>query len=571
MTRRNGLLVVACCLCAFACKKQRAGEPAPRDPEPTVGDSMFIVAKPQVTREPLPARFTAPLPGSVRELEAGAYPPTPFIRSALAAGTVQMRARFIDAITRAGASGAIPERLAGWYESLFSYSVDASTCKWLVTSAQGTLPKPAMRVIWSSLARCRDATLAPVFSRDDVPDDVIVDWYFNVDSEAPYSERVTRAATAVARTSDNDFRLRQLGFVFARMRGPESIAAITALQKTIADPHRRALVGLGMLRSSTPSGRAIGESSCKHPKVASDPMCKSDDPTLANKPRTDLDGMIEDGEEAAALLAKFPRADVVTALTRCTNTGRDYRRMQCFEQLAALDPPVAREVAKGFVADPDARLGQMARSLLRFPTPAAVEKELLRLGFKLDKPRKPEPELGERPPLTVEDMLIARGRSHWFDAETGMFPNEHDELLATLAALAAPTLDGAVFAEIPPSEADMDTGTYQLSAYLDGKRYALAAENRGDWYDVEAVIGLINALLVARNSDLRLAVLPTGDQTVNVIAGPAEGIRALVAARLISVGNAGESERVGKEFEDRVFEELRDGGHEVLRGVPIKK
>ena len=44
----------------------------------------------------------------------------------------------------------------------------------------------------------------------------------------------------------------------------------------------------------------------------------------------------------------------------------------------------------------------------------------------------------------------------------------------------------------------------------------------------------------------------------NVIAGPAAGIRALVDARLISVGNAAESERIGKEFEGRVLEELRD-------------
>src|SRR5690606_19384187 len=134
-------------------------------------------------------------------------------------------------------------------------------------------------------------------------------------------------------------------------------------------------------------------------------------------------------------------------------------------------------------------------------------KALRDLGFVLDRTN-----MGlEAKPITVEDVLFARGRTEWFDAETGTFPNAHDALLAELAALASPVLDDVIFEEIPPAESEMDDGPYRLHAYADGKRYALRAENHGDWYDVHAVIGLVNALLVARNSDIRLVVLPTGD------------------------------------------------------------
>lgn len=153
-----------------------------------------------------------------------------------------------------------------------------------------------------------------------------------------------------------------------------------------------------------------------------------------------------------------------------------------------------------------------------------------------------------------------------------MFPNQHDELLADLAALAAPALDDVVFEEIPPTLEDDEQGrgTYRLFAYADGKRLAVDARSRGDWYDVEAVMGLVNALLVERKSDVRLVVLPTTDQTVKVLAGPVKGIESLVERRLISVGDASEAERIGKEFEERVLEKLQRQGHEVLRDVQVK-
>jgi hypothetical protein len=95
-------------------------------------------------------------------------------------------------------------------------------------------------------------------------------------------------------------------------------------------------------------------------------------------------------------------------------------------------------------------------------------------------------------------------------------------------------------------------------------RAGLAAENRGDWYDVEAVVGLLNALLVARKSDTRLGMLQTGDQSVLVVAGPASGLESLADAGLLDVGDPHEPERVGKRAEDSAVQALQKDGHEEI-------
>ena len=565
-------------LCLVACKKERA-KVAPPPPAPVVDDSLFIVAKPQVNAMALPSRFTGQLPATLAELDHGERPPRSFVRSALAANTYEMRQRVIAALGRAAQVGPIPDQLAGYYAGVVGYSPTEDTCKWLLDAATGKLPKPAKDVLWGATTHCGYPSLAPAFSSEEAPDDVVVDWYFDAflgaDVELPYSDRVARAAATYARAADNDFKVRQVGFVFARMKGPESIAAITALQKSLPEP-KRSLVGVGMLRSSSPAGKAIGQRACKQPKVADDTMCDREQRKGGRAPEparpTDVKGMLEYGEDLEAVLAKHPRPAVVAALSDCVKSTRDYSRVRCLTQLAGLDGAVAFALGKQIMpAEP--RITRLVRSLEKFPDVASIDKELTQLGFALDKPKPREDRVVETP-VTVEDVLFARGRTHWFDAETGQFPNQHDELLGELAALTAPVLDGVLFEEIPPTEAEDERGegSYELHAYLGGKRYTLEAKNNGDWYDVEAVIGLVNALLVAKQSDVRVAVLPTGDQTVKVLAGPSKGIHALVDAKWIDIGQAGEAERVGKDFEDRVFESIRGdaGSGEVLRDVRIK-
>lgn len=167
--------------------------------------------------------------------------------------------------------------------------------------------------------------------------------------------------------------------------------------------------------------------------------------------------------------------------------------------------------------------------------------------------------VGEVDPTQVEGadteaVLQAAGYAHWFDVETGQFPNAHDSLLRELAALVRPSLSGVVFEEIAPED---DEGPYQLVAYADGMIYRTRAENQGDWYDVDAVLRLLDALLRARKSQDRYLALDTGDQTLIVVGGPRAAIDAALRQKLLTPGDPAEAERAGKAFETQVLQQLR--------------
>jgi hypothetical protein len=171
----------------------------------------------------------------------------------------------------------------------------------------------------------------------------------------------------------------------------------------------------------------------------------------------------------------------------------------------------------------------------RPPRDPALEERLTELAFP---PRPDAPRAFADDPSSAADLLVERGWAQSFDMETGQFPNDHDALLADLALLVRPALDGVVFEERPPT-LDPTTGEtrgpYELRAYADGKRYELLAEDRGDWYDVPAVLGLLNALLAARGSDRRFLSVSPDPQFATIIGGPARALHALVAAKLVDV------------------------------------
>jgi hypothetical protein len=130
-------------------------------------------------------------------------------------------------------------------------------------------------------------------------------------------------------------------------------------------------------------------------------------------------------------------------------------------------------------------------------------------------------------------VMIDAGRGIWFDVETDTFPNHHDELLGRLARLVRPALDGALFEEIVPAAPDDDDSPYKLRAYLDGTRYELEADNMGDWYDLTAVVGLINAVLRDRKSDQGCLILYTGDQMSQVVCGQRQALRNAIERGLL--------------------------------------
>ena len=141
-----------------------------------------------------------------------------------------------------------------------------------------------------------------------------------------------------------------------------------------------------------------------------------------------------------------------------------------------------------------------------------------------------------------------------FDAETDVFPNGHDFLLADLAELAGKDLKGVRFVEIAPTDEEdlRGEGHYTLVAFMEGKRYAVTARNLGDWYDVPASVGLVNTLLKEKKSSTRLVTIDTGDQTVQVRAGTI----ASLAKTPYVYADADQAMKDGKAFEAKALEQL---------------
>lgn len=156
----------------------------------------------------------------------------------------------------------------------------------------------------------------------------------------------------------------------------------------------------------------------------------------------------------------------------------------------------------------------------------------------------------------AELLLLAAGHAYWFDVETGTYPNQHDSLMRHLYSLTAPELDAAVFEELAPALED-ESAPYELVAYVRGKKYRTFAENLGDWYDVDAVLRLMNAIVADQKSATRFVGLTTQDQTMTIVAASSTAIAAAAKQGLLELGDPSEAERLGKDFEVRALESLR--------------
>ncbi|MBL0028335.1 MAG: hypothetical protein IPO95_04350 [Rhodanobacteraceae bacterium] len=231
--------------------------------------------------------------------------------------------------------------------------------------------------------------------------------------------------------------------------------------------------------------------------------------------------------EAALAMAKLSDPAAMTTLRAEHATIQDAKFSTYLAQ--AMQSPVSTPQATT-AATADAR---------------ALAARLRDLGFTRVDPDHP----GDA--TTADDLLVEAGHGYWFDVETGTFPNEHDSLLRSLADTVRPALDDVVFEEIAPDIDDEDGG-YVLRAYVDGQMLETAAENLGDWYDVDAVLRLLDAALLERRSDQRFVLLETMDQTATIIGGPGDVLRAALDAGLITSGDPKAAEALGKSFEDRV-------------------
>jgi hypothetical protein len=447
------------------------------DAEVTEARDPILYAEVEQAAAAPPARFAARLPRvqEFGERSGEAFPPPAYVRDLLCAGDPEMWRKAREAIT---ASGKVTlAQVADTYGGELR-SCDGDGCFAAALLGQGD-PAPLALPAWMALTRCPSSEAEAAFRRPDAPAAAVLAraevarWTADEGGaavRAPEAERVVAAAQEVLRSGPAAER-RGAAVELARA-GPKGVEALLGLHAKVREPKLRRELAMALSEADDPRAKAIWKRSCA--ADGDDPACSR----LAPKQ-----------EEASQ------------------------------EEDAGSGDPEAEGAAETTTAEAP-----------MVPPPATAPPELAaRLrSFGL------LPEGKEVVGASSADLLLTAGRAYGFDTETGQFPNEHDSLLRSLAALAGGALKDALFEEVPPAEDD-EEGVYVLRAYLDRERYETRARNLGDWYDVEAVIGLLNSVARARQLEVRWLALSTGDQTATVVAGPEKGLRDAIAARLLDL------------------------------------
>jgi hypothetical protein len=157
----------------------------------------------------------------------------------------------------------------------------------------------------------------------------------------------------------------------------------------------------------------------------------------------------------------FPLAERVRRLAAAAKEGPSHPAERSLAHLAVFDRAAAVEIARAWsLADlPEGAL-PLIHALLKFPAPGSLEASLDGLGLT-DQLHLALAENDERP-ITLQELLLHRGRAHVFSLQARHDSVRHDELLRELASLAPGVLDGLLFEQIPPAAAKLEDEELEL-------------------------------------------------------------------------------------------------------------
>lgn len=203
------------------------------------------------------------------------------------------------------------------------------------------------------------------------------------------------------------------------------------------------------------------------------------------------------------------------------------------------------------------QLAPLITALTRFPEEGGLENYLRELALL---PNEPGEYSSLDRALTASEYLGELGNVYWFDAETGVFPNEHDYLLKQVALLS--DLREVSFTEVAPQDYSSNDEPYLLKAQLGETSWQQRAENYGDWYDLSAVLALLNRIALDQESRYRFVTLPTGDQTAIIWAVEDDLLTQLTDEKLVRISPEEASMQTGKAFEKKALKGLQERTHE---------
>ncbi|WP_224372461.1 hypothetical protein [Hyalangium versicolor] len=462
-------------------------------------------------RAPVPARFSAPLPTRVEdfwaEVEKG--PPLSHVQFRLMQGDREMGERFLVALRQAAASAESLVALQGTYgEALWpeedwpieegsrgvsSIELGEPPCDWLSENleAPGREPPLIRALFWSKLAMCSGSRVEALFARDDAPLLSVLEQYHRYGPP-----RLTLAMQrAVRRLLSED---RQELF--------DNAAAFLS-------------------RSTEPVARELLEE-------------------LARSARGEAAEEVQESRKARSQEEEYNQRQCRFLPTTETMVATDAKRLdQCVTRWAHADWTATARLASLLGDDPrlSPSLQEAFAVLTRFPSIEARDAWAREKGLLPTESPVPSSEL---PPVPLLGRMYQVRRALYFFASRGKRPTapvRHDVLLVALAWSVRPALQDVVFEELaPPEDASLGelVGDYTLRAYADGERFSLTARNLGDYWDMGAVLALLNQVLEARGSPIRFAAEDKPNSVFALLFGPEAALREAHALGMLHLGDA---------------------------------
>jgi hypothetical protein len=417
----------------------------------------------------------------------------------------------LRALLDAAPEGSVDAELASQIADVAMHSCFSPESTQACTFAREALelaPSTRTPIGWVLLAHCSDEIALPLLDRVDTPAPVIL--RFVVDREAlarppvrlpAYLLQSVQGALAAASPDHEPVPFHALASALGRYDDPVATRALVSMYEA-APGYVREQIGIAIRHPDDDGSRAIHQESCATVPAGSVIHACNDGSLAARVGSYEMDVHLE--------LARHPeqRDAVLAALEACAGGSDPLAGAFCFRRLAALDRERAASVATGritsanvpllglpAVGDPPPYVSDLEHELRLFPSEAAVRTALATAGILR------EPDAAWMPhPVTMIDALSARRHAFAVDPESGTFPTPHDVLLRRVARLVSPALDEVVFEQVAPDETQMAVGRYTLRAHVDGRFVETFARNYGDFYDIEAVVGFVNALLVRRGA-----------------------------------------------------------------------
>jgi hypothetical protein len=402
-------------------------------------------------------------------------------------------------------------------------------------------PNARTPVGWLLLAHCGDEIALPLLDRVDTPALAIL--RFVVDREAlarppvrlpAYLLQSVAGALASASPDHEPVPFHTLASALGHYDDPVATRALVAMYEA-APGYVREHIGIALRHPDDDRSRAIHQESCATVPAGSVVHACNDGSIAARVGSYEMDVHLE--------LARHPeeRDAVIAALEACAVGSDPLAGAFCFRRLAALDRERAASAATVRIAaanvpllglpavgDPPPYVSRLEHELRLFPSDSAVRTALAAAGIHR------EPEAAWMPhPVTMAEALSARRHAFSVDPESGSFPTPHDVLLRRLARLVSPALDEVVFEQVPPDQTQMAVGRYTLRAFVDGRYVETFARNYGDFYDLEATVGFVNALLVRRGALDRCEVTADESDGAGIVCATVPQLSALHAAQVL--------------------------------------